>query len=256
MPITENKGLYNVETNLPLGRYIDLTKFVSMISTSTIFFSRADKFEDPYEGRLNKHSVSAMQEWEQHLSETFYKESYADETERNAKVEKDVKFYEAYREITTISCWHTQDFENALMWKSYSNTNNGILIITDYESLKRAFNASKENITPSLVKYIDWEKQFVPAGNTFYPFIHKPIFYTYEKELRLMYPIADMPLKADWSKQKSQYGVAIDCNMNDLIQKIIVAPFATDSYFENIESLAKKYGINSPIERSQLAYKK
>ena len=35
-----------------LWRYMDFTKFVSLLEKSSLFFARADKLEDPFEGYL------------------------------------------------------------------------------------------------------------------------------------------------------------------------------------------------------------
>ena len=35
-----------------IWRYVDLSKLISFISTQSLFFARADKFEDPFEGAL------------------------------------------------------------------------------------------------------------------------------------------------------------------------------------------------------------
>lgn len=39
-----------VNPDIKLWRYIDFTKLVSLLSREQLFFSRADKFADPFEG--------------------------------------------------------------------------------------------------------------------------------------------------------------------------------------------------------------
>ena len=34
----------------PLWKYMSFEKFVNLLSTNTLFFTRADKFDDPFEG--------------------------------------------------------------------------------------------------------------------------------------------------------------------------------------------------------------
>lgn len=38
------------DKNVKIWRYMDFTKFVSLLETESLFLSRVDKFEDPYEG--------------------------------------------------------------------------------------------------------------------------------------------------------------------------------------------------------------
>jgi hypothetical protein len=40
-----------------IWRYLDFTKFVEMVSSKSLFFSRADKFQDPFEGSLLKKTL-------------------------------------------------------------------------------------------------------------------------------------------------------------------------------------------------------
>jgi len=41
---------YPENKNIPIWRYLSFSKFMDLISTNSIFFSRADKFEDNFEG--------------------------------------------------------------------------------------------------------------------------------------------------------------------------------------------------------------
>lgn len=41
-----------------LWRYMDFTKFVSLLEKSALFFARADKLGDPFEGAFSKINVA------------------------------------------------------------------------------------------------------------------------------------------------------------------------------------------------------
>ncbi|MDQ1391242.1 MAG: hypothetical protein QOF30_219, partial [Acidimicrobiaceae bacterium] len=43
-----------------LWRYMDLPKFVSLLEKGALFFSRADKLGDPYEGSLTGPTLAAL----------------------------------------------------------------------------------------------------------------------------------------------------------------------------------------------------
>lgn len=38
------------DLNVPIWRYMDFTKFVDLLDTKTLFFTRADRFDDQFEG--------------------------------------------------------------------------------------------------------------------------------------------------------------------------------------------------------------
>ena len=42
-----------------LWRYMDLSKFVSFLSTGALFFTRADRFEDTWEGTVTRNNIRA-----------------------------------------------------------------------------------------------------------------------------------------------------------------------------------------------------
>lgn len=42
------------DQNAKIWRYIDFTKFVSLIDSQELFFARADKFDDPFEGSFSE----------------------------------------------------------------------------------------------------------------------------------------------------------------------------------------------------------
>ena len=141
---------------------MDFTKFVSLISSSNLFFCRADLFKDPFEGSYSKANVVLRPQAYQGLSP-----EHIDKIISNGAT-----FSKWIREWTYISCWHANEFESAAMWDLYAKTDEAVAIETKYSSLK---NVLPDNSFLGLVKYIDYEKDWLPEGNTFYPFTHKVI---------------------------------------------------------------------------------
>lgn len=47
--------------NAKIWRYMDFAKFVSMLEKNTLFFVKANKFEDPYEGTVPKFNDKARE---------------------------------------------------------------------------------------------------------------------------------------------------------------------------------------------------
>jgi hypothetical protein len=42
------------DPNVPIWRYMDFTKFVSMLENSALYFCRSDLLGDPFEGSFSK----------------------------------------------------------------------------------------------------------------------------------------------------------------------------------------------------------
>jgi hypothetical protein len=49
----------NEDSNI-IWRYMDFTKFVSLLDRSALFFARADKFKDQFEGSWTKKNFERM----------------------------------------------------------------------------------------------------------------------------------------------------------------------------------------------------
>lgn len=58
-----------VDTNEKLWRYVDFAKFLQMLETRSLFFPRADKFEDTFEGTSG--IAERQPEWDRHYLEFF-----------------------------------------------------------------------------------------------------------------------------------------------------------------------------------------
>lgn len=126
-----------------LWRYMDFTKFVSLISSGSLFFCRADLFKDPFEGSYSKANVA--------LRPQVYKGM--PEEQLGKMMAQMARFAKWVREWTYINCWHTNEYESAAMWDLYAKTNEAVAIETSYGKLK---NVLPENVFLGCVKYIDY----------------------------------------------------------------------------------------------------
>ena len=52
--------------DIKVWRYMDFTKLVSLIDSLRLYFTRADKFEDPFEGSFPKINVAARRKVDAH----------------------------------------------------------------------------------------------------------------------------------------------------------------------------------------------
>ncbi len=54
MPIYYHENFIPLEPNTIIWRYLDFEKYKSLLENKALFFCRADKFIDPFEGSLPK----------------------------------------------------------------------------------------------------------------------------------------------------------------------------------------------------------
>jgi len=239
------------ESQSVLWRFMDFTKFVSLISSKELFFTRADHFEDPFEGA--KGLKKDKKKWDkQYLS--FFESAIKNpppghdfnKTEREVKIESKKLLSQldsigpSQRESTFINCWHINELESEAMWKLYvSNLNEGIAIKSTYSKLYRSLKKDPA-ISIGQVNYIDFNGSFTGVNESFW---YKRKSFEHEKEVRAVIHERN----AD-----NEFGLSIPVDLNILIEKIYVSPTSQKWFRELIESVMKKYEINKKIMTSEM----
>lgn len=242
------------QKNYQVVKYMDLTKFVSLLQRKSLFFCRLDKLEDHFEGTTSKSNWKRRYDFfaTQHLLSLKIKKLSSDEILKSVE-----EYFEGDRKmksLKTICCWNISDTESAALWKIYSDFNQGIMITSKVTSLIESFKETKEDIDLSEVKYINHKYDEMPDGNTMFPVIHKHKAYSYEKELRLIHTVDfGNGLIYDWSKEEIEQGKYLKVDLNNLIDEIILSPYSPDWYIKMIENLCKTYGLKTSIKKSELS---
>lgn len=241
------------ETNYAIAKYLDLTKFLSLISTQSLFFSRLDKLEDHFEGTISKPSEQLRKEFYQTMHENTGFKKLSDE-EIQEKIIEDYEFDDKMKTLKTVCCWNKYNVESTALWKIYSNMHQGIMIKSNINSLISAFSTTEEDLSLSEVKYINYNTDYMPVGNTMFPVIHKHHSFKYEEEIRVIYTVDfTNGMVYDWSKEKVEYGKYIKVDLNELIEEIIISPYSDNWYVELIKDLCLKYNIKKSIKRSEIS---
>lgn len=208
-----------------IWRYMDFTKFVYMLEKGGLFFPTVDAFNDPYEGSYSRGNLSKRKF-------IFSRAKDKNQFEELISKIKDV------RPHININCWHMNDFESAGMWKLYSKTNESICIQTTFEQLEKAL---PNKIRFGKVKYINYEKDWIPESDIYYPFIYKRLSFEHEKELRAIFNSTEGELGNDFEQTENGYWVKL--NLQTLVQRIYVSPEAQDWFVELVERVKDKYKL-------------
>lgn len=226
------------DENVKIWRYMDFTKFVSMLETGTLFLSRADKFEDPYEGAVSDVTIKQREE--------FYKSLPSDLEQILRRTTADRG---RMRQWININCWHMNEFESAAMWKLYAKTDEAVAIQSTY---KRLHECLPPYTYLSVVNYIDYSKHFIPDGNAFWPFVHKRLSFEHEKELRIL-QLADPHEIEAYTLENPKFGAAVKVELNDLIEKIHISPTAPSWFSNLVKDIVARYGLNLQVTQSDMA---
>jgi hypothetical protein len=217
---------------------MDFTKFVSLIDSQRLFFSRADLLGDPFEGSLPRMNFMARQQLIErflHEDKKLYANSYAGMS----------RLYREWLKISAINCWHMNEHESAAMWKLYLKSNEGIAVQSTYQSLRESI-IDEERVFLGVVKYIDYERETIDAQNVFSAYVHKRKSFEHEREVRA---VVVKPEKEDGTIGQ---GLKINVDLNRLIKQIYVAPSAPSWFAELVSAVFHRYGHTFEVKHSNL----
>jgi hypothetical protein len=238
--------------SLELAKYMDITKFLSLLKDKQLFFCRLDKLEDKFEGTLPKMSRQEFREFYKDLNAlNFYNEPISPE-EMEEKINAGYKFREKLKALYCVNCWNEFKGESYALWKVYSDLNQGIMIKSSFKGVIDALNESKETVYCSTIKYIDHEKDSIDIGNTMSPVVHKHKAYSYENEVRLIHEVSQEGWEHDWENEKYESGVKVNVRLEDLIDEIVISPFSSEWFTELIGDMLDKYSIKCKLSDSKL----
>ena len=256
MPILDSKPpnppVYYPTENYQIVRYMDITKFISILQRRALFFCRLDKLEDKFEG------TTAALNYQRRIDLRKKRRDVGNPTQTDEEIFQMVKdIYEfeiKQKAVQTINCWNIFDSESAALWKIYSNFSKGILIKSTISNLINSFSNNKKNIYLSKIEYLDYSKEVMPDENFFLSLVHKQKAYSYEQEIRLIYSVSidDSVWSHDWESEETQEGVYLNSDIDILIDEIIVGPYSPKWYLNLLEDLLLKYGLKKTIKPSVL----
>ena len=237
------------DENAKIWRYLDFTKFVSLIDRKSLYFTRLDKLGDPFEGSVSKANID--------LRSRFMRE-LAKKVPRNLLIEirsAQHVFRRAFRRCAVVNCWHINEFESAAMWKLYLKSEEGVAIQSTFKRLAESIAGYEENdVYIGKVKYIDYENDPIPESNLFYPFVHKRKSFQHEQELRAV--IFKFPSKfSTITSNVATFsdGIYVPVNLNTLIEKAFVSPTAENWFGDLVKSIAERYDFKKAITKSNLS---
>ena len=233
-----------------LWRYMDFTKYVSLLSTSGLYFARADTFEDTFEGA--KGLKTNKQKWDEHYL-SFFKTAIKNPPEGYECDKSDKEIEEqaykllldletggaASKKHTFISCWHENEHESEAMWRLYSSyIENAVAVRSSYKNLYLALGRNP-SISIGRVKYIDFNKGYAGVNDSFW---RKRKSFEHEKEVRAIMS----------NHEIAEIGVTVPCDLSVLLEKVFVSPSSPSWLIGLVNDVNSKYGLSIKVSSSEL----
>lgn len=244
-----------VEPSCIIWRYMDFTKFVAMLESKSLYFTRCDQFTDKFEGSFSKGNRKLRPDKYRGLVES---------EEGLTKIENNlIELAKSQKLRTFVNCWHANPGESAAMWQLYTKTNEAIAIKTTFAKLEEQINQSnfdKPYINPSFyigkVRYVDYDDEWIPENSLIGPFTYKRLSFSHENEIRLII-LEGVDYKKngggfDIGYRSPYQGISLSIDLNKTIDSIYVAP-TSPLWFKNlVEQVVSRYSLNTPVFQSSL----
>lgn len=255
------------DTSENIWRYYSLEKFICLMETQKLHFSRMDYLGDPFEGKIYQISIERYI-----LSLPQNQELYR----KNPKIiEMMIKSLgncitrQSYS--TYVSCWNFGKNESSALWRLYGKGKNSICIQARYCNLVDILN---NETYIGKVQYENIDENEVFTQQSFSYFMRKRKSFEFENEIRAVIwkPMLgfietkfegdglsqdeiiskwEESLVIDKSKYPQYFEQSID--LNKLIDAIYVNPECDDWFFEIVKKLvADRYNCKKPVLRSSL----
>jgi hypothetical protein len=256
-----------------IWQYMELAEFVSMLHRKALFFVKANKLRDPYEGLVPQFSSNMTRGSEQEEEEVNFQSQDQSNRFIHRLPQTMLQQFQLYRELVLINPWHYNEYESAAMWNLYSHENAGIAIQSTTTKLSKCFRDNNEDtIWIGKVQYLDFSKDWMNEwNNLFQAFVTKRKSFEYENEIRAVTCLPDDRLSSEhivktgttetvstskWRivnpKDLTDKGKYVNANLQTLIEKVYIAPYAESWFEEVIESLLSKYELNATVTKSDL----
>ena len=230
-----------------LWRYQSIDKLRSLMDNWALHFARLDKLgdpSDPREGTLPSASAQTVID--------FWKIPNKDRRIEGTN--------QLMQSLVAVNCWHWDDYESSLMWKSYAHP--GVAIKTTFNSLKESFQHIPYPVYGGVVQYNDHDRDDTirvgPLGiglawSTFEIASLKYPSYKGEQEVRLIRWLEDSVYDGNTGQliphRSTASGVFVEVNLYRLLSELILSPNARCGLEEEVNELVKPINERLPQSR-------
>ncbi len=249
MPYRHDGDVATPVENEVIWRFMDLPRFLSLLTSSSLWFTMLKHLGDDWEGT----QISGRREEE--LEQTI-RDSSSEKTGLTAWGLYNKALAE--RDEYVASCWFKSQTESMLMWKAYAQDQ--IAIKSTVGRLKRSLD-TKADFFIGLMDYKPPQYDMSPLAEKFL----KRAAFADEQEVRVvirMYRHMNSQ-SPSWVFDKetidslfsmfSKGGFAVPVKLTTLIQEVVTSPQLPDWTHESIVKLVAQFDAQLSVVRSSLA---
>jgi hypothetical protein len=247
--------LITPENSTIVWRYMDLSRFLSLLHSKSLYFSKLDQLDDKQEGQLPPSMRESLDLLHPEVREqlTSLQTQFADEF--------------------ILNCWHENTHESVAMWKLYTRGLDGIVIKSTIGRIKSATEDISIPMNVGRIHYLDYRDPdarhpgFNQEGfNALEPYFCKRLCFKHEHEVRLAFPMPRTPPKfrevhstpiVDVGTVTEVHLVDISqsfpVNLQILIEEIVVSPRYPKYEIEALQAILNEKVNGIKIKPSELS---
>lgn len=246
--------------NTVVWRYMSHDKFSKLLSSNSLFFYEVLKYRqtkngDKFEGAIPAYNAS-------HLGPGYFMidgKQISNPYQKN----RSINFL---GHLIAINCWGMDKREVPRKWNEYARGERSVVIKSKILNIKKALKEAPEKIFIGKINYINYDTYVYnnqdPVG---YFMLKNAINYEWEHEVRL-FTIAtngdrrtmktmdlstvDKFKKADIEHMQGIDHMLIHCDLNMLIDEVVVSPWSEAGYVDEIKDLLNKYQLHKEVKKS------
>ena len=240
-----------------LWRYLDFSRFISLLHTRSLVAVRPDFLGDPWEGALTRPSV-----------ESKLKDLPRNDKDRNEFLARLMESMARPLRKYAVSCWHMHQGESAAMWDLYSQRSSGIAVLSSVDRLLRSIDVGDHAAWIATVRYLNYHRDEgadTPPDSLF----QKRGAYSHEQEFRLVLGLSEPEAAAVqqnasmegrlWFVVRAEAavtlgaghmrplgparGIAVPVDLDNLVEAIYVAPSVPLWGVELVNELLRRFGL-------------
>lgn len=236
-----------------LWRYMDLAKFVSLLSTRKLYFARLDHFSDKYEGALCSRLGYAKFNEQDYFTRTIMAKADLRREGKESPTEEEIeerrrKSREEYdnnrilnRKLAFVCCWNENEYESEALWRLYAKDMKcGVAIQTNFFRLYNALDPYA-NANIQRVQYVNFDSNFYAHS---FPEWYKRKSLEYENEVRAVI--------RNYKKDYIEYEKYVNVNLDLLIENVVTSPEADFWFTDLVKELCRKYKVYCNVKSSEI----
>ena len=263
-------SFYPSAPEVPIWRYMDFVKLISLLEESGLYFAPISSFSDPYEGTLSTSTIKQL--------------SHIRPIEEIRAFDKHTRWYLAK---CRASCWHQNEGESEALWRIYSARSSCVAIKSKISKIEKQL---PKNFICGEVIYSDFENEVLQPLKGAYVkhfaerLLSKRKSFEYEREVRFLEMSDDLSfpphiappnaifqdLNGEWNDTLPQgdfrreisrlkfgdkppvAGRFLRIDTNSVIDSIMISPYTDKWEADVIQKCLERYNLTAPVERSTL----